>query len=126
LNDHVFHDSDPQRLADLLRIGTSGAKLWHADEWRELLRHELASLPAAQWPRLRTLLEHADPPIRTLSELLGHGDPPREAMRYVHDAYRAMDDETLPPQVVKRIVRIAAARLAGESRDTWRKWFDDV
>ncbi len=126
MNERTFHDSDPQRLAHLMRIGTRGVGLWRADEARELLRFELESSPAAQWPQLRSSLEHSDPPIRTLRELLMHDDPPRETLQFVHDAYAAMDDETLPPQVTERIVRIAAARLAGEPRDTWRKWLDDV
>jgi len=126
VSDHSFSDGDPLRLAHLLRIGTGRAGVWREDETRPLLGFELASSPAAQWPQLRSWMEQADPPIRTLRELLAHGEPPREALQFVRDVYEATDGETLPPQVTERIVGLAAARLAHEPAASYRKWLDDV
>lgn len=117
--DDLFQTSNPEALAELMRLGTGRVPLWQPDERERLITEQLAAAPTdgpvGDGPSLGQLLTSKNPPLDLLHAAAAHfGDMlrseeaplPVEIARALHGAAVAalvigdnrpagMDDETL-------------------------------
>ena len=123
--EHLLSETAPVKLAEMMDIGESNARLWQPGEFAAILRHqlsvpinvELGSFSEGEANSIRSIAKSKELLLNSFGDLLSHPNPPVELLRMTKQfakKHLISPENTLLPHEIANVLyyaSIAAARL---------------